>query len=153
MIAFFEWPGVEPLREKDHGVPVKGPFAFDHIAFEVAADEDLWALKRAFETAEIWVSEMMDHGFIHSIYTFDPNQIPSEFSAPVPGVDLRRHPRMADHQPSPAALEGVEPQPGHWPPIKSGTAHEDRRIYPGEGQALLAPPPADIALDNEVDSL
>ncbi|MDJ0854910.1 MAG: hypothetical protein QNI89_16815 [Desulfobacterales bacterium] len=27
------------------------------------------------------------------------------------------------------------------------------RIYPGEGQALLAPPPADIALDNEVDSL
>ncbi len=153
MIAFFEWPGVEPLREKDHGVPVKGPFAFDHIAFEVAADEDLWALKRAFETAEIWVSEMMDHGFIHSIYTFDPNQIPIEFSAPVPGVDLRRHPRMADHQPSPAALEGVEPQPGHWPPIKSGTAHEDRRIYPGEGQALLAPPPADIALDNEVDSL
>ena len=38
MIAFFEWPDVEPLPERDHGVPVKGPFAFDHIAFEVASD-------------------------------------------------------------------------------------------------------------------
>ncbi len=26
MIAFFEWNGVEPLPEKDHGAPVSGPF-------------------------------------------------------------------------------------------------------------------------------
>ena len=29
MIAFFEWPHVESIPEKDHGVPVKGPLAFD----------------------------------------------------------------------------------------------------------------------------
>ena len=33
MIAFFEWPEVEKIPLKDHGVPVKGPFAFDHISF------------------------------------------------------------------------------------------------------------------------
>ncbi len=153
MIAFFEWPGVQPLPEKDHGVPVKGPFAFDHIAFEVASDEDLWGLKRVFEAAEIWVSEMIDHGFIHSIYTFDPNQIPIEFSAPVAGVDLRRQPRMADRRPSPVALEGPEPQPDRWPPVEANPPDEDRRIYAGEGRALVAPPPADIALDNDEDSL
>ena len=76
MIAFFEWPGVEPLPEKDHGVPVRGPFAFDHVAFEVSGQDDLQRLKNRLEAADHWVSEIIDHGFIHSIYTFDPNQIP-----------------------------------------------------------------------------
>ena len=26
LIAFFEWPGTEPVSKKDHGRPVKGPF-------------------------------------------------------------------------------------------------------------------------------
>ena len=138
MIAFFEWPQVEPLPEKDHGVPQKGPFAFDHIAFEVETDEDLWTLKQALEAASIWVSEVIDHGFIHSIYTFDPNRIPIEFSAPVDGVDLRRHPRMADRRPSPVALEGAEPQKGHWPEPVFPVAEDDRRVYPGEGRALIS---------------
>ena len=88
MIAFFEWPDVEKLPEKDHGAPVTGPFGFDHVSFEVAADDDLWELKARLEAADIWVSEVVDHGFIHSIYAFDPNRIPIEFSAPVPGVDM-----------------------------------------------------------------
>ncbi len=153
MIAFFEWPDVQPLPEKDHGVPVQGPFAFDHIAFEVASDEDLWSLKRSFEAAAIWVSEVMDHGFIHSIYTFDPNQIPIEFSAPVPGVDLRRQPRMADRQPSAIAREGADPQPNRWPQPEADQHEAERRIYPGEGRVLVDPPTADKALDNQVDSL
>ena len=137
MIAFFEWPQVEPLPEKDHGVPQKGPFAFDHIAFEVETNDDLWLLKQAFEAADIWVSEVIDHGFIHSIYTFDPNQIPIEFSAPVAGVDLRRQPRMADSHPSPVAREGAEPQPGHWPDPGPPVADADRQVYPGEGRVLI----------------
>lgn len=32
MIGFFHWPQVRPLPEKDHGLPVEGPFAFDHLA-------------------------------------------------------------------------------------------------------------------------
>lgn len=42
LIAFFEWPGVKPVPEKEHGRPVKGPFVFDHVSFGVATEEDLW---------------------------------------------------------------------------------------------------------------
>ena len=136
MIAFFEWPGVTPIEEKDHGVPVKGPYAFDHISFGVADRNDLWEIKARLEAAGFWASEVIDHGFILSLYSFDPNNIPIEFSWPQPGIDLRAKPRMADHAPTAVALEGSEPQPGHWP--EPGPAKpSDKRIYPGEGRELL----------------
>jgi catechol 2,3-dioxygenase-like lactoylglutathione lyase family enzyme len=37
LIAFFEWPGVEPVLKKDHGRPVRGPFIFDHVSFRMAS--------------------------------------------------------------------------------------------------------------------
>jgi len=134
MIAFFEWPHAEPIAEKDHGVPVRGPVAFDHVSIGVACDEDLWELKDRIEAAGIWVSEVMDHGFIHSIYSFDPNCIPIEFSAPVAGVDLRNHPQMHDTHPLPEALEGAEPQSGVWPASDKPTPAQERAVYPGEGR-------------------
>jgi catechol 2,3-dioxygenase-like lactoylglutathione lyase family enzyme len=137
MIAFFEWPGVEALPEKDHGVPVQGPFAFDHIAFEVAGREDLWQLKGRLEAADQWVSETIDHGFIHSIYTFDPNNIPIEFSWPVPNVNLRRSPCMADTMPSELACEGSEPQPERWLDSDTVVSFEEQPVYPGEGRILI----------------
>jgi catechol 2,3-dioxygenase-like lactoylglutathione lyase family enzyme len=137
MIAFFEWRGVEPLPEKDHGVPVKGPYAFDHLSLEVATQEDLWRLKDRLAAAEQWVSEIIDHGFIHSIYTFDPNNIPIEFSWPVEDVDLRQKPCMADKRPSPLALEGSEPQSGRWPECLPGACGGPHAVYPGEGRVLL----------------
>jgi hypothetical protein len=75
-------------------------------------------------------------GFIHSIYAFDPNNIPIEFSAPVPGVDIRKHPKMKDKKPTAVAQEGPEPQPGHWPEGTKPTPHEERMVYPGEGIIL-----------------
>ena len=137
MIAFFEWPGVEKIPEKDHGVPVKGPVAFDHVSIGVVSDEDLWRLKGRLEAAGIWVSEVIDHGFIHSIYSFDPNQIPIEFSAPVAAVDVRCRPQMHDRQPAMAAIEGSEPQPGHWPEVVQPTPEDDRRVFPGEGEIFV----------------
>ena len=137
MIAFFEWPQVEQIEEKDHGVPVKGPFAFDHVSFEVESDEDLRVLMDKLEGADIWVSEIVDHGFIHSIYAFDPNNIAIEFSAPVPGVDIRRDPKMKDKNPSAVGQEGPEPQPGHWPEPESPTPLDQRMVYPGEGTAFV----------------
>jgi len=134
MIAFFEWPEVENIPEKDHGVPVKGPFAFDHLSIGVGSDTDLRELKGRFEAAELWVSEIIDHGFIHSIYAFDPNNIPIEFSAPVPGVDVRKEPRMMDRHPSVAAREGSHPITGRWPP---STAQGDCPVYPGEGRVFV----------------
>jgi catechol 2,3-dioxygenase-like lactoylglutathione lyase family enzyme len=136
-IAFFEWPDVEAIPDKDHGVPVKGPFAFDHVSIGVAHDEDLWKIKDRLEVAGFWVSEVVDHGFIHSIYAFDPNHIPIEFSAPVADVDMRAHPKMRDKHPSVAALEGPEPQSGIWPPVEGPTPAEDRAVYPGEGRVLV----------------
>jgi len=136
MVTFFEWPGVEPLSEKDHGVPVRGPFAFDHVSVGVASDDDLWSIKDRLEAAEFWVSEVIDHGFIRSIYSFDPNNIPIEFSAPVPEVDLRRFPQMHDSHPSQAAAEGADPQRGHWPIVAAPTTDQDRQAYPGEGMVF-----------------
>ena len=137
MIAFFEWPQVEKIPGKDHGVPVKGPFAFDHVSIGVNHPDDLWQIKDKMAAADIWVSEVIDHGFIHSIYTFDPNDIPIEFSAPVAGVDIRQNPVMKDREPTQTALEGPEPRPGHWPDVRLPTPEADRTTYAGEGTVIL----------------
>ena len=136
MIAFFEWPAAEKIPHKDHGVPVKGPIAFDHVALGVESDRDLVELKKKLEAAGFWVSEIIDHGFIHSIYSFDPNRIPIEFSASVKEVDVRTTPRMCDRQPSRAAREGADPVPGRWPEISADDPVSDDRVYPGEGRIL-----------------
>jgi catechol 2,3-dioxygenase-like lactoylglutathione lyase family enzyme len=133
MIAFFEWPGAENIPEKDHGVPVKGPVAFDHVSIGVAHDEDLWELKEKFEAADMWVSEIIDHGFIHSLYAFDPNNIPIEFSAPVARVDIRKFPKMLDRHPTKTAKEGADPLEGKWPQAVADTPEADKIVYPGEG--------------------
>ena len=137
MIAFFEWTDVDKIPGKDHGVPVKGPFAFDHVSFEVEGEQDLWELKDRLDTAGFWVSEVVNHGFIYSIYSFDPNNIPIEFSAPVPGVDIRKKPKMKDKSPSRIAREGPEPLGGTWPEVMSPTPYEERMVYPGEGMILI----------------
>jgi catechol 2,3-dioxygenase-like lactoylglutathione lyase family enzyme len=133
MVAFFEWPQVEPVPEKDHGVPVKGQIAFDHLAIGVESEDDLWALKLKVEAAGFWVSEVIDHGFIHSIYAFDPNGIPIEFSWSVTGVDVHARPVSRDKLPSEVASEGSEPQPDVWSSPSVDTPREERKIYPGHG--------------------
>ena len=137
MIAFFEWPDVRKGPEKDHGAPIKGAAVFDHVSFEVESDDDLWELKDKLEVAGIWVSEVVDHGFIHSLYTFDPNNIAIEFSAPVSGMDLRKNPRMLDRSAPPAAQEGPEPRSAFWPTVQRPTPTDKRRMYPGDGVVLM----------------
>ena len=134
MIAFFEWDGVEKIPLKDHGVPVKGPFAFDHVSLGVAGSAELVALKRKFEAAGFRVSEIIDHGFIHSIYSFDPNRIPIEFSVSIDAVDVRQSPQMCDSHPSQAAREGSDPIPARWPESDDQSSVSDDTVYPGEGR-------------------
>jgi catechol 2,3-dioxygenase-like lactoylglutathione lyase family enzyme len=138
LLAFFEWPGVEPVKPKAHGEPVKGPFIFDHVSFGVEDEQELWKLKDRLAAAGFRVSDVIDHGFIHSIYAHDPNGIPIEFSANVPGRDIRRNPVMGDEQPTATALEGPEPIPSKWPQVTRPTPEQDRRIYPGAGSRLYA---------------
>ena len=137
MLAFFEWPGITPVEEKEHGRPASGPFIFDHVSFGVETEDDLWALKDRIAAAGIWVSEVIDHGFIHSIYSYDPNGIPIEFSYHIEGTDVRRNPLMADREPTEAALEGSEPHPEKWPPVVNPTPKKERVVYPGAGSELF----------------
>ncbi len=138
MIAFFEWPHAESIPEKDHGVPVRGPVAFDHISFGVASKDDLWELKALFEANEIWASEVIDHGFILSVYAFDPNNIPVEFSYAVPEHDLRMEPRLIDSHPTAITLEGSRPTLSAWK--RPVILPEDRTVYPGEADTILETP-------------
>ncbi len=136
MVAFFEWPDVEKIDEKDHGVPVNAPLAFDHVSFGVETSDGLWELKDKIAAAGFWVSEVIDHGFIHSVYTFDPNNIPIEFSVAVRDIDLRRFPQMKDAAPSQVSLEGADPVPGFWPEVDRSARGNDREVFPGEGMVL-----------------
>ena len=137
LIAFFEWPGVTPVAPKDHGRPVRGPYIFDHVSFGIESENDLWDLKDKLEAAGFHVSDVIDHGFIHSIYTFDPNGIPVEFSHNVEGVDVRHNPSMQDSAPSQVTQEGPEPQPSKWPEVTRPTPETQRTVYPGAGSELF----------------
>lgn len=139
LIAFFEWPQVKPMPEKEHGYPVEGPFIFDHVAIGVEKKLDLLELYDRLNAAGFWVSEIIDHGFIHSLYSFDPNGIPIEFCWNVPEVNIRQNPSMVDKEPSEIAKQGPEPQPGHWPAAHQPTPADDYMAYPGEGMALIDP--------------
>ena len=137
LIAFFEWPGVKPAVEKEHGRPVKGPFIFDHVSFGVETEDSLYELMDKLNAADIWVSEVIDHGFIHSIYTFDPNGIPIEFSHNVESINIRKDPRMNDSAPSKIAKEGPGPHFERWPEVKKHTPENEQKVYPGAGSELF----------------
>ncbi|WP_027185051.1 VOC family protein [Desulfovibrio inopinatus] len=137
MIAFFEWPDVEPIPERDHGAPITGPIAFDHVSLSVAQRDDLYDIKAKLEAAGFWASEVIDHGFILSLYAFDPHNIPIEFSYPVPGQDPRSCPGTADTNPSALAQEGANPIPHVWPKPEP-FPEEDKLVFPGEGLELAA---------------
>lgn len=133
-LGFFEWPGILPVEEKEAGYPTTGRLAFDHFSIALQKDDDLWEMKSRLEAAGFWVSEAIDHGFIHSIYTFDPNGIALEFSVDTE-VDLVSHPHFGDTSPCKAALEGPEPRPDAWPRPET-PPHEERILRPGVGDFL-----------------
>ncbi len=137
LFAFFEWPEVKSVVKKEHGRPVSGPFIFDHVSFGVETEDDLWVLKDRLEAAGFPVSDVIDHGFIHSIYAHDPNGIPIEFSCNTEGVNIRKEPQLRDKAPSEITLEGAEPQSGIWPKVTTPTPESERMVYPGAGSELF----------------
>lgn len=137
LVAFFEWADVKPAPKKDHGRPVRGSFIFDHVSFGVETEDELWELKDKLEVAGFEVSDVIDHGFIHSIYSFDPNGIPIEFSVNVAGRDVRKSPTMVDAEPSNITLEGPEQLRDKWPKVENPTLSSSRVVYPGAGSELF----------------
>lgn len=135
-VAFFEWEGVEKSQKKLPGTPLKGPILFDHLSLGVESADLAWELKDTIESAGFECSDMIDHGFIHSFYTFDPNGVPLEFSYTVEGKDIHRNPVFEDVNPLQATLEGSQPQPGRWPNV-SVTPKSERVVKPGDGSGFF----------------
>ena len=83
----------------------------------------------------IEVSEVVDHGFIYSIYVHDPNNISLEFSYTV--YNSRGMPMFNDMAPVKAADEGAFPQKGYWPDEIDPTPVGQRVVLPGAGWNLI----------------
>lgn len=81
-IAFFDAPGSadpEWFKRKD---------SFDmHWAFEVANEQDLLAMQQRINSHGISAVGPIDHGFVKSIYMYDPNGIQVELTCRVAGHD------------------------------------------------------------------
>jgi catechol 2,3-dioxygenase-like lactoylglutathione lyase family enzyme len=148
LLGFFEWPKAEPFAEKEAGAPTSEGISFDHVCFEVDSEDSLWFLKDKLNAADIWVSEVIDNGFIHSIFTFDPNGISVEICHRVEGIDMTKDLRMVDSAPSVVTLQGRTPQP-YWPEVKEPTPVNGRVIYHGELSLIIR---GDDALKNSADA-
>lgn len=130
-IAFFAYAQASPMEIKSHGMPSAKPLGFDHVSIGVNSKADLFQLKDRLEAAGVEVSDAVDHGFIWSIYFYDPNNIPLEISWQ--NMEFVAPPVLADDAPSAVALEGSQRQPGHWPQVSRATPEESWVAYPGAG--------------------
>ncbi len=129
-IVFFEWPGAVSLPYRRHGEPKHGEQAFDHVSIQVVDEEQLWELMGRLDAAGMPASDIVDHGFCRSIYSYDPNNIPLEFLCVRNDVDLKIKPVFSDPEPLPAMLDGVDPVPGRWPE-PDAILPDEREAYPG----------------------
>ncbi len=130
LVGFFEWPVTAPIGVKEAGVPVTGPFAFDHFALGVGSLDDLFRLKDRCAAARIAASDVTDHGFLYSVYLHDPNEVTVECCCPARGSDLAAAPVAVEQAPTPVAEEGADPNPAAWPPVAEERAWP---IVPGTG--------------------
>ncbi|MBF0195829.1 MAG: CBS domain-containing protein [Magnetococcales bacterium] len=131
-ISFFAWDNVKGVPMRRHGEPVEGPFIFDHISIGVANKNILWDMMSRLDAAGFPCSDVIDHGCFLSIYSYDPNGIPIEFSTDVPGLDLFWDPVMEDRASDSDFLTHPNPIPGQWPDPEP-ILLEDQIIVPGEG--------------------
>ena len=134
LIYFFEWAGVKPVAPKRHGQPVEGPFLFDHLAIRLETKEDLFQMQDCLVDAQKPVTDIIDHGYIYSIYTYDPNGVPLEFNTALPGFDLFKEPLLTDDAPS--DLVKTTPEAASLLLVDDELA-EDRLIIPGEDARLF----------------
>jgi catechol 2,3-dioxygenase-like lactoylglutathione lyase family enzyme len=110
-VAFFEYRDaqLEPFA-KPAGVPDPRAVQFDHLAFNLADEDALLALRARLKAAGCEVTDVVDHGFIHSIYFTDPNGIALEaacwlLDATARPADYGDDRLFADPEPVPAARE------------------------------------------------
>jgi catechol 2,3-dioxygenase-like lactoylglutathione lyase family enzyme len=78
-VAFFEIEGIETFA-KGAGAPPDRPIQMDHLSFNVPDEAALEQLRKRLLAAGSEVTEVVDHGFIRSVYFTDPNGIALEAS-------------------------------------------------------------------------
>jgi catechol 2,3-dioxygenase-like lactoylglutathione lyase family enzyme len=110
-VAFFEYRDV-PLVSfaKPAGVPDPRAVQFDHLSLNVPDEYALEALQARLKAYGCEVTDVVDHGFIRSIYFTDPNGIALEASAWVDDAtgrdaDFTDDALFADREPVPAVRE------------------------------------------------
>jgi len=80
-IAFFEYSGVEVDQfAKPAGIPHKQASQFDHLSLGVGDEAALLEMRERLKRANCEVTDVVDHGIMHSIYFTDPNGIALEAS-------------------------------------------------------------------------
>jgi catechol 2,3-dioxygenase-like lactoylglutathione lyase family enzyme len=80
-VAFFEYRDSPTTSfAKPAGVPDARAPQFDHVSFNMADEQALLTLRSRLKQAGSEVTDVVDHGFIHSIYFTDPNGIALEAS-------------------------------------------------------------------------
>ena len=102
-VAFFEWQDVEMPPRKDSGTRKSG-IQFDHVSFNMDSEQSLLELQARVRSHGVAATDIVDHGFIHSIYFEDPNGISLEFS--VWTKDLTKAPEFRDSDPVTAMVDG-----------------------------------------------
>ena len=110
-IAFFEYHGVElEAFAKPAGVPTPQASQFDHLALALPDEEALLSLRDRLKEAGCEVTDVVDHGFLRSIYFSDPGGIALEASWWVTDptgrpVDFSDRGLFSDPDPVPAVAE------------------------------------------------
>ncbi len=113
-LAFFEYADAHlETFAKPAGVPDPRASQFDHLSLNVADADALDALRDRLLTHGCEVTEIVDHGFIRSIYFSDPAGIALEASywvndATARDLDATNRALFADYDPVPAVSEIVE---------------------------------------------
>src|SRR5262249_60930644 len=80
-VAFFEYTGQHlETYAKPAGVPFPQASQFDHLALHLPDEEALLRLQDRLKDHDCEVTDVVDHGFLRSIYFTDPNGIALEAS-------------------------------------------------------------------------
>jgi catechol 2,3-dioxygenase-like lactoylglutathione lyase family enzyme len=110
-IAFFEYTNhpVEAFA-KPAGIPDPRAIQFDHVSFNLPDEDALLNLRSRLKASGSEVTDVVDHGFLRSVYFTDPNGIALEASCWI--VDPTGRPAdyadeglFADPDPVPAVVE------------------------------------------------
>jgi catechol 2,3-dioxygenase-like lactoylglutathione lyase family enzyme len=113
-IAFFEYANEKVATfAKPAGVPDPRAIQFDHISFDLPDEAALESLQSRLKEHGCEVTDVVDHGFIRSVYFTDPNGIALEASwwtqdATAGASDYADGAVFSDGNPVPAVRELVE---------------------------------------------